>query len=323
VHGELCRLGYRIGASTVWTILQRAGVDPAPKRSGLTWKQFLRVQAEGVLAVDCFTVDTVLLRRLYVLFAIEVATRRVHLLGVTPHPVGRWVAQQARNLLVELDERAGRNRFLIRDRDTKFTAAFDGSSLPRDSGAGHAGAGTARERLRGAVGVGTVRREVLDRMLIVGRAHLAGVLGEYVCHYNGHRPIGRSGRRHRCDQPAVPTAAPVAGGPARSSRWAMRRSHEVTQYLAPKGHGRGSCHTKPRERRQRGSVLSTTWWHQRSPDRAAREGVVGRLLDVHSPALLKRPGEDLPTERADGGVGRPVDVDPLLRGERRPGAHAD
>jgi putative transposase len=100
IHGELRRLGYRIGASTVWTILRRAGVDPAPKRSALTWRQFLRAQAKGVLAVDCFTVDTVFLKRLYVLFVIEVATRQVHVLGVTPHPVGDWVTQQARNLLM-------------------------------------------------------------------------------------------------------------------------------------------------------------------------------------------------------------------------------
>jgi putative transposase len=92
VHGELRRLGYRIGASTVWAILQRAGVDPAPKRSALTWRQFLRAQAKGVLAVDFFTVDTVFLKRLYVLFVVEVTTRRVHVLGATPHPVGTWVA---------------------------------------------------------------------------------------------------------------------------------------------------------------------------------------------------------------------------------------
>jgi hypothetical protein len=95
IHGELCRLSYWIGASTVWTILQRAGVAPAPTRPVVSVWQFLQAQAKGVLAVDFFTVDTVFLKRLYVLFVIEVATRRVHVLGVTPHPVGAWVAQQA------------------------------------------------------------------------------------------------------------------------------------------------------------------------------------------------------------------------------------
>src|SRR6266498_4729024 len=124
VHGQQCRLGYkdRIGASIVWTILQRAGVAPAPSRSALTWRQFLRAQAKGVLAVDFFTVDTVFLKRLYVLFVIEVATRQVHVLGVTAHPVGEWVTQQARNLFMGLNDRVGRCRFLVRDRDTKFTA---------------------------------------------------------------------------------------------------------------------------------------------------------------------------------------------------------
>jgi putative transposase len=112
-------------ASTVWATLQRAGVDPAPNRAAVSWRQFLRAQARSVLAVDLFTVDTVLLKRLHVLFVLEVASRQVDVLGVTAHPMGEWVTQQARNLLMAVDDRAGRFRFLVRGRDAKFTAAFD------------------------------------------------------------------------------------------------------------------------------------------------------------------------------------------------------
>jgi len=188
VHGELCRLGYQIGASTVWTILQRAGVDPAPKRSALTWRQFLRAQATSVLAVDFCTVDTVFLRRLYVLFVIEVATRRVHVLGVTAHPVGQWVTQQARNLLMQLGDDLGRLRFLVRDRDTKFTAAFDMVFAAEGIQVLRTPVRAPRANAYAERWVGTVRREVLDRMLIFGHRHLERALGEYVLHYNRHRP---------------------------------------------------------------------------------------------------------------------------------------
>jgi putative transposase len=188
IHGELCRLGYRIGASTVWTILQRAGVDPAPARSALTWRQFLRAQAQGVLAVDFFTVDTVLLKRLHVLFVIEVATRRVHVLGVTAHPVGARVAQQARNLLMELASRLGRFRFLLRDRDTKFTAAFDAVFVAEGIRVLRTPVRAPQANAYAERWVGTVRREVLDRMLIFGRRQLVSVLAEYADHYNVHRP---------------------------------------------------------------------------------------------------------------------------------------
>jgi transposase InsO family protein len=186
VHGELCRLGYKIGASTVWCILQRAGVAPAPKRSALTWRQFLRAQANSVLAVDFFTVDTVLLKRLYVLFVIEVASRQVQVLGVTAHPTGEWVTQQARNLLMALDDRA--DRFLVRDRDAKFTAAFDAVFAAEGIEVLRTPVRAPRANAYAERWVGTVRREVLDRMLILGCRQLRSVLTEYADHYNGHRP---------------------------------------------------------------------------------------------------------------------------------------
>jgi hypothetical protein len=125
IHGELTRLGHKVAPSTVWLLLKRASIDPAPRRASLTWRQFLSAQAKAILACDFFHVDTVLLKRLYVLFVIELGTRQVHILGVTATPTGVWVSQQARNLLMDLDERIGQFKFLIRDRHTKFTDTFD------------------------------------------------------------------------------------------------------------------------------------------------------------------------------------------------------
>jgi putative transposase len=133
IHGELAGLGYRVPPATVWRILRIAGVEPAPRRAEKSWSTFLRAQAAGMLAVDFFTVDTVWLRQVYVFFCLEVSTRRVHVLGVTRHPSGHWVTQCARSLVMDLND-AGRSfRFLLRDRDTKFTTAFD--AVLTDAGA--------------------------------------------------------------------------------------------------------------------------------------------------------------------------------------------
>jgi transposase InsO family protein len=206
IHGELAGLGYQIAASTVWSILKRAGIDPAPRRDGPSWRQFLRVQARGILATDFFCVETLLLQRLYVLFVVEHASRRVHLLGVTAHPSGAWVAQQARNLLMDLGDRAAEFRFLVRDRDSKFTSVFDavfaseGMRILRTPVRAPRANGIA-ERW-----IGTVRRELLDRMLIINRRHLTAVLAEYVAHFNDHRP-------HR----ALGQAAPLRSLPPAAS----------------------------------------------------------------------------------------------------------
>jgi putative transposase len=130
IVGECRTLGIRLSASSVRRILRRRRLGPAPRRGGPTWTQFLTAQAHGLLACDLFTVETVGLTRLYVLFVVGVQRRQVHLAGITAHPTGEWLAQQARNLLMDLDERAHQIRFLIRDRDAKFTGAFDASPRP-------------------------------------------------------------------------------------------------------------------------------------------------------------------------------------------------
>jgi transposase InsO family protein len=188
IQGELARLGHVIAASTVWEILHAAGFDPAPRRAGPTWRQFLTAQAHAIIACDFLVVETVLLQRLYVVVFIEQGTRRLHVAGVAAHPTGAWAAQQARDLAMDLGDRLGTLRFLIHDRDPVFTTAFaevfkaEGlriiTTLPK----------TPRmnaicERVNG-----TLRRELLDRILVLGERHLALVLREYVTHYNGHRP---------------------------------------------------------------------------------------------------------------------------------------
>jgi len=188
IQGELARLGHAIAASTVWEILHAAGIDPAPRRTGPTWRQFLAAQAHAIIACDFLVVETVLLKQLHVLVFIEHGTRRLHLAGVTAHPTGAWVVQQARNLAMGLDDRLGTLRFLIHDCDPLFTTAFaevfkaEGlrviSTLPR----------TPRMNAICERVIGTLRRELLDRTLILSDRHLALVLGEYVTHYNRHRP---------------------------------------------------------------------------------------------------------------------------------------
>src|SRR6187549_899749 len=213
IHGELIGLGHPVAASTIWTILKDAGLDPAPRRAGPTWRQFLSEQAHAILAVDFAHVDTVFLRRLYILLVIEHGRRRVHLAGITAHPTGAWVTQQARNLLMDLGERADRFRFVIRDRDSKFAAAFDAVFAGADIRMIRTPVRAPRANAVAERFIGTLRRECLDQLLITGQRHLAVVLQEYLEHYNTHRP-----HRSLNQQPPAGPTPPPSGATIRPLR---------------------------------------------------------------------------------------------------------
>jgi putative transposase len=188
IQGELARPGYPIAPSTVWQILHAAGIDPAPQRSGPTWRQFLAAQAHGIIAADFLHLDTVSLKRLYALVFTEHGTRRLHLAGITAHPTAEWTTQQARNLAMTWGCRMDSLCFLLRDRDSKYTRSFDAVFAADDvevllSPPRAPKANAICERV-----VGTLRREVLDRTLIYNETHALAVLSAYIRHYNQHRP---------------------------------------------------------------------------------------------------------------------------------------
>jgi transposase InsO family protein len=192
IHGELARLGITIAASTVWSILKAAGIDPAPGRSSDSWATFLRSQAAGIVACDFFTIDTVALRRYYLLFFIELDCRRVHLAGITRNPTGAWTAQAARNFTMRTELTI---RLLIRDGAEQFAGAFD--EVFRSDGATiiRTPPYTPVANAYAERWVGTVRRELCDRTLIWNHRQLEQLLHEYVAHYNTHRPHRALGQR--------------------------------------------------------------------------------------------------------------------------------
>jgi hypothetical protein len=216
IRGELAKLGIRVSATKIRTLLRANGLGPAPRRNGPTWSEFLRSQAHGILALDFLTVETIVLRTMYVLFAIHLGSRRVHVLGVTRNPDSAWVSQQARNLAV--GERLRGIRFVIRDHDSKFPGPFD--EVFRSEGVSIVKTPIRAPRANAYAErwVRTVRTECLDWMLVFGRQHLERVLGVYAAHYNGRRP-------HRGLELKTPEPRP---GPARwPAEGARVRTHDV------------------------------------------------------------------------------------------------
>ncbi|MDZ4825828.1 MAG: integrase core domain-containing protein [Actinomycetota bacterium] len=198
VHGELARLGHRIAASTVWTILRAAEIDPTPERTGPTWAQFIRSQAKGIIATGFVCVDSATLRRFHVLFFIEIGSRRVHLGGITTNPTGQWTTQAARNFLMNIDRQF---RFIVHDGAGQYPGSFDtvfeaeGMSAITTPPRAPMANSYAERWIR------TLRHELLDRTIIWNKRQLRSLLVEYIDHYNQHR--------HRSLDQAAPGASNV------------------------------------------------------------------------------------------------------------------
>ena len=218
--GELARLGRSpLAPSTVWQILKNAGIDPAPRRDGPGWAEFLRSQAQGILALDYFTADLLKGIKIYILAIIEHGTRRIRILGATEHPAQSWVVQQARNLLMDLEDTGIRVKFILHDRDTSFTAAFD--AVFQAVGARVIRSAIQAPRMNSIMErwIGSCRRELLDRTLIWNQRHLMTVLREYEDFYNTHRP-------HRTLKQAAPLR-PLPDGVADLEQFRVRRRDRV------------------------------------------------------------------------------------------------
>jgi putative transposase len=188
IHGELAGLGVKVAASTVWEILKINGIDPAPRRAGPTWPQFLRSQADAILACDFFSVGLLDGTQAHVLAVIEHATRRIRILGVTLHPTGDRTAQQAPNLIMDFGDQAERMKFMVRDRGSNYTAAFDAVLADAGIRAVLCNVRTPRMNAIAERWIGGCRRELLDRTLIWNQAHLLRILRAYETHHNQHRP---------------------------------------------------------------------------------------------------------------------------------------
>jgi transposase InsO family protein len=218
IHGELLVLGIKVAASTVWEVLHEAGIEPAPQRTSDTWATFLRSQAHAILAADFFETTTLTGTRLYILSVIEHATRRVRVLGATAHPTAAWVAQTARNLLMDLDDAGCQVKYLIRDRDGKYPAMFD--AILADAGITGVLSGVRMPRMNSIMErwIQSCRHELLDRTLIWNQAHLLHALREYERHHNDHRPH----RGIANNRPLRPLPEPITD-PAAITRQRVRR----------------------------------------------------------------------------------------------------
>ncbi|MEV4511756.1 integrase core domain-containing protein [Dactylosporangium sp. NPDC049525] len=242
LHGELLVLGVKVAASTVWEILHQAGIDPAPKRSASTWADFLRSQANALLACDFLETITLTGTRMYVLAVIEHTSRRIQVLGATAHPTASWVVQVARNLVMDLEDAGSNAKYLIRDRDGKFPELFD--AVLADAGIKIVLSGIQTPRMNSIMErwVRTCRHELLDRTLIWNQRHLLHALREFEHFYNGHRPHQPS--------PGTSTASKSAATVSTSPPTASNKS-------SPPGSSPNSKNSPPPRRRA-------------SPDRSAR-----------------------------------------------------